>query len=188
MTTKLALLGSGLILTVLGGATIFVVWSRAASSVPTLLPAVALTPDAAATIMISCDKGETFGSTIYPICSEYCSSRSGTLNQSSDLVCTLDPSCDSVAETAIFARCRPDEDLTYVVQPTREEILDSNRRPEIAFVLTDAGVAQNAVVTRSSGSKSLDLKVLSVVASRRYKATRCGPCRIFLAPPVNLKK
>jgi len=138
--------------------------------------------------MISCDKGETFGSTIYPICSEYCSSRSGTLNQSSDLVCTLDPSCDSVAETAIFARCRPDEDLTYVVQPTREEILDSNRRPEIAFVLTDAGVAQNAVVTRSSGSKSLDLKVLSVVASRRYKATRCGPCRIFLAPPVNLKK
>jgi len=74
------------------------------------------------------------------------------------------------------------------VQPTREEILDSNRRPEIAFVLTDAGVAQNAVVTRSSGSKSLDLKVLSVVASRRYKATRCGPCRIFLAPPVNLKK
>ncbi len=120
-------------------------------------------------MMISCEKGGEFGWTSYP---------DGRMGRVSDLA----------PEPAIFARCRPDEDFTYDVHSTQAEIIDGLRRPEIAFVLTGAGQVRDARVTRSSGSRSLDLKVLGMVANRHYKATRCGPCRVFVAPAVNLNK
>jgi hypothetical protein len=175
MTTKRAFLGSVLILTlILGGATILllIVWSeRSERSVLAPLPAVLLPPEAPATIMISCERGEEFGATSYP----QGGVRPGRVT-------------DLAPEPAIFARCRPNEDFTYDVQSTEAETMDSSRRPEIAFVLTEAGRVRDAFISRSSGSKSLDLKVLSMVVNRHYKATRCGPCRVFVAPPVNLKK
>ena len=128
--------------------------------------------------MISCEKGEVFGLTIYPSYSGYC------VNDH----CTLPQTSDSVIEPALFARCRPDEDFTDDVQSTKAEIIESSRRPEIAFVLTENGLVRNAVVSRGSGSKSLDLKVLRMVTSRHYRPTRCGTCQVFVAPPVNLKK
>jgi hypothetical protein len=121
--------------------------------------------------MISCERGEEFGSTSYP---------QGGVHPGRVT--------DLLPEPAIFARCRPDEDFTYDVQSTKAEIMDSSRRPEIAFALSEAGKVRDAFITRSSGSKSLDLKVLSMVASRHYQATRCGSCRVFVAPPVNLNK
>lgn len=153
-------------------------WLNPETSVLPQLPAASQTPDAPATIMISCEKGNISGLTLYPRYPEYCT----------ESHCTLIEGSDVAPEPALFARCRPDEDFTYDVQSTKGEILHSERRPEIAFVLTGAGQVRDAFISRSSGSKSLDLKVLRMVASREYRATECGSCRIFVAPPVNLKK
>ncbi len=173
MTKKSALLRSVLILILtLGGATTFllIVWPTwSERSLPAPLSAVFPPPEAPATIMISCERGKKFGWTSYP------DIQSNTMS-------------DLAPEPAIFARCRPDENFTYDIQSTRAEIMDASRRPEIAFVLAEEGQVRFAVITRSSGSKSLDLKVLSLVADRHYKATPCGACRVFAAPPVDLKK
>ncbi|SRR5216684_559296 len=126
----------------------------------------------AATIWISCERGNEFGPTTYPLH-------------------PLCPNCevsDLAPEPAIFAHCRPEENFNYDVESTKSEIADSIRRPEVSFALTDAGLPQDAFINRSSGSKSLDQKVLAIVVNRKYKATRCGSCRVFVAPPVNLKK
>jgi hypothetical protein len=177
MTKKSALAGVVFILAlVLGGA--LILWSHTGTSVPPPLAALSPTPDAPATIIISCEKGNISGLTLYPRYSEHCT----------ESHCTLIEGSDVAPEPALFARCRPDEDFTYDVQSTKGEILDSERRPEIGFILTGAGQVRDAFISRSSGSKSLDLKVLRMVASRKYGATRCGSCRVFVAPPVNLKK
>jgi hypothetical protein len=125
----------------------------------------------AATIWISCEKGNQFGWTSYP----------GSRIRSAKM-------SDLAPEPALFAHCRPDENFTYDVQSTKSQIAETSRRPEISFVLTGAGLARDAFISRSSGSKSLDQKVLAMIKSRKYKATRCGSCRVFVAPPVNLKK
>jgi hypothetical protein len=125
----------------------------------------------AATIWISCEKGTQFGWTSYPVGGVHPGKTSN-----------LAP------EPAMFAHCRPDEDFTYDVQSTESEITESKTRPEVSFVLTDAGLVRDAFICRSSGSKSLDQKVLAMVVSRKYEATGCGSCRVFVAPPVNLKK
>ena len=181
MTTKNALLGAAFILTlILGGVMIVLAaWSqKSEGSGLGPLSAVLQPPGAPATIMISCEKGEGFGWTMYPVLTMECKGAS----------CEIIGASDLAPEPALFAHCRPDEDFTYDVRSTTEEVLNSIRPPEIAFVLTEAGRVQGALVTRSSGSKSLDLKVLRVVANRHYKATQCGRCQIFVAPPVNLKK
>jgi len=124
-----------------------------------------------ATIWISCEDGNQFGSTYYPYGGDH-------PRKTSDLP----------PEPAMFAHCRPEEDFTYDIQSTKNEIAESIRRPEVSFVLTDAGQVRDPFISRSSGSKSLDQKVLSVIVSRKYEPTRCGSCRVFLAPPVNLNK
>ena len=124
----------------------------------------------AATIWISCERGNEFGPTTYPLRFK--------LGEASDLA----------PEPAIFAHCRPQENFNYDVRSTKDEIAESVRRPEVSFVLTDAGQVRDAFISRSSGSKSLDQKVLSIVVNRKYEATRCGSCRVFVPPPVNLKK
>jgi hypothetical protein len=173
MTAKRALWAVALILTIIFAAILLpIVWTaQSKKSLPTPLPAVLLPPEVPATIMISCERGEEFGGTSYPNGGV----RPGRVS-------------DLAPEPAIFARCRPDEEFTYDLHSTKAEIMDATRRPEIAFVLTEAGLVQNALVTRSSGSKSLDLKALSIVMNRHYKATRCGSCRVFVAPAVNLNK
>jgi|SRR5208337_3078509 len=128
-----------------------------------------------ATIWISCEKGNQFGFTYYPYGGDNPGNHLGNMS-------------DLLPERTMFAHCRPEEDFTYDIQSTKNEIAESIRRPEISFVLTDAGQVRDAFISRSSGSKSLDQKVLSVVVSRKYEATRCGSCRVFVAPPVNLKK
>jgi len=122
-------------------------------------------------IWISCEKGTQFGLTSYP----YEDIDRGNLS-------------DVLPEPALFARCRPDEDFTYDVQSTKSEIAESRRRPEVSFVLTNAGLVRDAIISRTSGSKSLDQKVLAMIGSRKYEPTRCGTCRVFVSPPVNLKK
>jgi len=173
MTARRALWAVVLVLTtILVVILLSIVWTAQSNkSVLTPLPTTLLPPEVPAKIMISCERGEEFGWTSYP---------NGGVRP--DRVSDLAP------EPAIFARCRPDEDFTYDVHSTKAEIMDATRRPEIAFVLTEAGLVQDALVTRRSGSKSLDLKVLGIVMNRHYKATRCGPCRVFVAPAVNLNK
>jgi hypothetical protein len=179
MTRKRAFLALLAIFTLaLGGAGMFVHRWLSSTDLAPPPPTASLTPEAPATIMISCEKGGTFGLTIYPRYAEYCR----------DTGCTPIGRNDLAPEPAMLARCRPDEDLNYDVQSTKAEIMDSTRRPEIAFLLTETGQVRDAVISRSSGSRSLDLKVLSMVANRHYKPTRCGSCQIFVAPPVNLKK
>jgi TonB family protein len=124
----------------------------------------------AATIWISCEQGNEFGLTIYPLHFK--------AGEASDLA----------PEPAMFAHCRPEENFNYDVQSTKSEIAESIRRSEVSFVLTEAGLVRDAFISRSSGSKSLDQKVLAIVVNRKYEATRCGSCRVFVAPPVNLKK
>lgn len=124
-----------------------------------------------ATIWISCAKGNEFGSTTYP--HHRCEA------------CRLS---DLAPEPAMFAHCQPDEDFNYDVQSTELEVAESKRRAEVGFVLTEAGLVRNAFITRSSGSRSLDQKVLGIVSGRKYTATNCGSCIVFVAPPVNLKK
>src|SRR5579862_4818322 len=121
MITKSVLAGSVLILTLVADvATAFVLWFLAGRTVPPPLAAVSLTPEAPATIVISCERGKTSGLTIYPRYSEYCR----------DSHCTLIEGSDVAPEPALFARCRPDEDFTYDVKSTRAEITESSRRPE----------------------------------------------------------
>ena len=175
MTTK-SVSAVVLILVLVFGVSL-VLWSHIGTTAPPL-PAGSLTPDAPTTIMIACEKGDISGLTLYPRLSERCT----------ESHCTVIEGTDVAPEPALFTRCRPDEDFNYDVQSTEGEILQSMRRPEIAFVLTAKGQVQDAYISRSSGSKSLDRKVLSMIAGRKYRATECGSCRIFVAPPVNLKK
>ena len=177
MTSKSVLAGLVLILVFALGVALLL-RLHTGTSVPPLFPVVSPTPDAPATIMISCEKGNISGLTLYPRYSEYCT----------ESHCTVIEGSDVAPEPALFARCRPDEDFTYDVQSAKGDNLHSERRPEIGFVLTGTGQVRDAFISRSSGSKSLDLTVLRIVASRKYRATGCGSCRIFVAPPVNLKK
>jgi len=173
MTSKSVL--AFVLILVFGGS--LVLWRHIGTTAPRL-PEGSLTPEAPTTIMIACEEGDISGLTLYPRLSERCT----------ESHCTVIEGTDVAPELALFTRCRPDEDFNYDVQSTEGEILQSMRRPEIAFGLTAKGQVQDAYISRSSGSKSLDLKVLSMIAGRKYRATECGSCRIFVAPPVNLKK
>ena len=139
------------------------VWSiesKVSEAVPR--PPAHMSSEPPMSIVIHCENGEKSGFTSY----------GGT----------------DIPEGAVFVGCRPDEDFTYDVSSTEAEVSDSSRRPEIAFVLTGSGEAKDALVTRSSGSNSLDAKVLKLVAGRHYRPTRCGTCRIVVAVPVDLKR
>jgi hypothetical protein len=175
MLRKTALWTAGALGTVIALATLWPFEQRMNTIPTTLLEPWKRDPpegySGAATIWISCEKGDEFGSTTYPH------------HRCND--CKLS---DLAPEPAIFAHCQPDEDFNYDVQSTKSEVAESNRRPEIGFVLTEAGPVRNAFITRSSGSRSLDQKVLGIVSGRKYTATNCGSCSVFVAPPVNLKK
>jgi TonB family protein len=93
-----------------------------------------------------------------------------------------------IPEGAIFVRCNPNEPFTYDLSSTDTEVTESRRRPEIAFVLTGSGEVQGAIISRSSGSRSLDAKALAIVTNTRYKATGCGSCRVVAKVAVDLKK
>jgi hypothetical protein len=86
-------------------------------------------------IWISCERGNQFGPTDYPYGGVHA-------NKTSDIA----------PEPAMFAHCRPNIDLTYDVFSTKSEVAESSRRPEISFVLTEAGVVRDAFINRSSGS------------------------------------
>lgn len=125
-------------------------------------PPALMPPEPPMDILVSCERGNQSGETNY---------RPGDIPQS-----------------AIFVRCRPYEDFTYDVSSTEAAVAESNSRAEVAFVLTDSGQARYAVITHSSGSKSLDQKVLRLVSNRKYKPTGCGTCRVVAIVPVDMKK
>jgi hypothetical protein len=70
MTTRKASFALAIIVTlILCGAAISIIvwWEQSERAVLGPLPAALLPPEAPTTIMISCEKGEEFGSTMYPI-------------------------------------------------------------------------------------------------------------------------
>lgn len=88
----------------------------------------------------------------------------------------------------VFVGCSPDEDFAYDVDSTPEEMSESERKPEVAFLLTDLGGLRDVVLTRSSGSGSLDRKVLKAISSRHYAPTKCGTCRVVAKVSVQLRR
>lgn len=119
-------------------------------------------PDPPTTIMVSCDRGSRSGWTSY--------------------------GAADIPEGAIFVNCKPDEPFTYQVFSTEKEAAEARRRPEVTFVLAASGEVREALLTRSSGSSSLDAKAMDLVTTTHYKATPCGVCRVVTSIPVDMKK
>ena len=88
---------------------------------------------------------------------------------------------------ALFAGCKPQGDFYLVGTPsTPEEACAARNQPEVAFLLTGSGDVTNVALTRSSGSSSVDQKVLQLVRDSRNPATKCGECAVFAKVPVSL--
>ena len=88
---------------------------------------------------------------------------------------------------ALFAGCKPRGNFYLVGAPsTPEEACAARNQPEVAFLLTGSGDVTNVALTRSSGSSSVDQKVLQLVRDSRYPATKCGECAVFAKVPVSL--
>jgi hypothetical protein len=89
---------------------------------------------------------------------------------------------------ALFARCKPTGNFYLVAPPsTQHEACETRNRPEVAFELTELGEVKNVLLTRGSGSQSVNRTVLNMVRDSRYPATDCGACAVFAELPVNLK-
>ena len=166
MTTKsTATVSLFILVVILGGAAMLfrIAWFPGSQPNVLALHSVRLIPpEPPMTILISCERGNQSGWASYgPI---------------------------DIPEGAIFVHCKPNEDLTYDVSSTEAEVADSSRRPEVAFVINASGEAREAVITRSSGSRSLDAKILTLVSQRHYKPTGCGSCRVAARVAVDLKR
>ena len=89
---------------------------------------------------------------------------------------------------ALFAGCKPTGNFYLVAPPsTQQEACETRNRPEVAFELTGEGEVKNVLLTRGSGNRSVDRKVLKMARDSRYPATHCGACVVFAELPVNLK-
>ncbi len=90
---------------------------------------------------------------------------------------------------AFFVGCKPQGNFyNLVLAPsTPEEACESKTQPEVAFLLTASGDVKNVALTRSSGSASVDRRVLETVRDSRYPPTNCGACTVVARVPVDLK-
>lgn len=93
-----------------------------------------------------------------------------------------------IPQGAVFVGCRPDEDFTFDVSSTAKEVMDSSRRPQLSFVLTGSGDVRDTMLIQTSGSKTLDQRLLRLVSERRYKPSGCGTCRVAVTVPIDMKK
>jgi len=164
MTTRAAIVSVLIVAVILLGATML---SRLLSfqSQPNAVPTESLSltpPEPPMTILISCERGNRSGWASY-----------GGVD---------------IPEGAISVRCKPDELFAYDVSSTDTELAESRRRPEIAFALSGSGQVEEAMISRSSGSRALDAKVLALVTNTRYKATGCGSCRVAARVAADMKK
>jgi TonB family protein len=90
--------------------------------------------------------------------------------------------------TVLFTGCKPQGDFNIVAgQSSAEEARESKTRPELSFLLTASGEVKNVILTRSSGSQSVDRKVVQMVRERHYPPTNCGTCTVSARVPINLK-
>jgi len=64
------------------------------------------------------------------------------------------------------------------IQATAREMLDLNRRPQVVFQVGADGRVRNALVSRTSGSRTLDEKTPKRVVAQRYRRHNCGVCKV----------
>ncbi len=87
-----------------------------------------------------------------------------------------------------FVGCLPQGSFYSIeASSTEEEACESKLAPEIAFGLTASGEVRNATLIRSSGSRSVDQKILQVVRDGHYPPTDCGTCDVIARVPIDLK-
>jgi len=96
---------------------------------------------------------------------------------------------DDAPTGALSTGCKPQGNF-YIVGPqsTPEEVCKSKIEPEVGFKLTSSGEVINIALTRSSGSPTVDRKVLQMVREGHYPPTNCGACKVSARVPVNLKR
>jgi hypothetical protein len=87
----------------------------------------------------------------------------------------------------LFVGCSPKGDFSYDIPSTTKEMYETKRNPEVVFELSDLGELKNAVLSRSSGSTSLDVAAVKTVSSRQYAPTKCGACTIVVRIAVEKK-
>jgi hypothetical protein len=71
------------------------------------------------------------------------------------------------------------------VEATAAEMSDLSRRPRVFFQVAASGRVSNAVVSRTSGSKSLDERSLKQLIARNYQRHTCGVCQVSTAVDVD---
>jgi TonB family protein len=78
-------------------------------------------------------------------------------------------------------------DFLLPVKATAAEMVALNRRPQISFQVAANGRVRNASVSRTSGSKTLDDRLLKEVTAHRYKGNNCGVCRVTTVVDVDFQ-
>lgn len=87
----------------------------------------------------------------------------------------------------LFVGCSPKGDFAYDIPSTTKEMNETKRKPEVIFELSDLGELKNAVLSRSSGSNSLDVAALRAVSNRQYAPSNCGTCTVVARVAVQLR-
>lgn len=73
--------------------------------------------------------------------------------------------------------CFPEGDFTFSIQASPREFLACKSDPTAGFTITAAGQVRDVRILHSSGSKELDARILSLIASRNFTSNNCE-CRV----------
>ncbi len=88
-----------------------------------------------------------------------------------------------------FVGCLPPGNFYGIIEvsSTENDACESKLAPEVAFGLTASGEVRDGMLIRSSGSRSVDQKILQVVREGHYPPTKCGTCDVIARVPIDLK-
>jgi hypothetical protein len=83
--------------------------------------------------------------------------------------------------------CTVGENLLPPVEATVAEFVSLERRPFIMFRVAAKGSISDAMMLRSSGSRTLDEKSLKLALAHRFPRHNCGLCKVSTDVDVNFQ-
>ena len=83
--------------------------------------------------------------------------------------------------------CTVGENLLPPVEATVAEFVSLERRPFIMFRVAAKGSISEAMMLRSSGSRTLDEKSLKLALAHRFPRHNCGLCKVSTDVDVNFQ-
>jgi TonB family protein len=83
-----------------------------------------------------------------------------------------------LAVVTVEPTCMPEGDFIFSVRATPKEFLALTQTPTAEFIIAPNGQVVGARILHTSGSKELDAQILNLIERRKFKAGRCGGCRV----------